>query len=102
MTCGFQSGASYHISPMRMSFLPSLSTSATATPSERNFESRTMRCQTILVRFAVDLPADLAGVLSWAEAVVARSKPRRPTSGRCRMGVHSCGGNVRVDYRDVG
>src|SRR3954452_24013978 len=39
MSCLAQDGASYHESPMRMSSLPSLFTSAVATPSERNFPS---------------------------------------------------------------
>src|SRR5579884_2547506 len=42
MRCGFQCGASYHNSPVRMSILPSRFTSATATPSERNRLSSTV------------------------------------------------------------
>src|SRR4051812_41152693 len=42
MSCFAQRGASYHESPMRRSGLPSLLTSATATPSERNFPSTTV------------------------------------------------------------
>src|SRR4051794_16773615 len=48
MTCIFQSGASYQTSPTRRSILPSLLTSATATPSERNVLSRTVFFQVIL------------------------------------------------------
>src|SRR5687768_15626649 len=39
MKCIFQSGAAYQTSPVRMSVLPSLLTSATAAPSERNLRS---------------------------------------------------------------
>src|SRR6478736_5874970 len=98
MTCGFQSGAWYHISPTRMSFLPSLSTSATATPSERNLVSRTTRCQTIFVFLAPDFAG---GVLSWAGASEARTRSAREASERCRM-VALVGWGYTVDYRDGG
>src|SRR5262249_2781520 len=42
ISCIFQSGASYQTSPAMMSILPSLFTSATATPSDRNFLSMTV------------------------------------------------------------
>src|ERR1700722_12577441 len=47
--CIFQSGASYQTSPTMMSGLPSLFTSATATPSERKTLSRTVFFQVIAV-----------------------------------------------------
>src|SRR5262249_55391594 len=47
ISCIFQSGASYQTSPIRMSGFPSLLTSATATPSERNFRSTTVFFQVI-------------------------------------------------------
>src|SRR5437868_14149533 len=42
MSCLVQEGASYHESPMSTSRLPSLFTSAIATPSERNLPSITV------------------------------------------------------------
>src|SRR5260221_13192822 len=42
MSCFSHLGASYHESPIRTSCLPSLLTSATATPSERNLPSMTV------------------------------------------------------------
>src|SRR3954453_15474759 len=70
MSCLVQDGASYHESPMSTSSLPSLLTSAIATPSDRNLPSITV--------FFHETGVSLAPPSAAVEAVVRRvaARPR--------------------------
>src|SRR6516162_267690 len=87
MACGFQSGASNHHSPVTTSILPSLLTSAMATPSERNFLSTTIFFQVMSAAAAPLSPALSAGTAGRA----ASGKRSRASQGRERMGNLSVG-----------
>src|SRR3954468_6868715 len=81
-SCGFQSGASYQYSPLSTSILPSLFTSATATPSERNLVSRTVFFQVIFLAAAES--CDAAGTAASTAAVrtgSSRYMGRAPCAG---------------------
>src|SRR5437764_10116033 len=69
---GVQSGASYQYSPLSTSILPSLFTSATATPSDRNVRSRTVFFQ-VIWEGATGLSAEAAGAATTAAAAAATS-----------------------------
>src|SRR4051794_2218222 len=68
MSCLTQAGASYHESPISTSGLPSLLTSATATPSERNLPS--------IVVFFQETGVSLSAP-SAATAITERADPTR-------------------------
>src|SRR5262245_51968940 len=70
MRCGFQEGASYQSSPLSTSILPSLLTSAMATPSARNRVSRTVFFQVMFVGVSGSAPGVTAGT-----ATAARNRP---------------------------
>src|SRR5687768_16906335 len=73
-SCGVQSGASYQYSPLSTSIFPSLLTSATATPSERNFRSRTVFFQVIWWPGGAGGAAGESGDASPANAAEARAR----------------------------
>src|SRR2546423_1200455 len=85
MTCIFQFGASYQTSPTRMSSLPSLLTSATATPSERNALSTTVFFQVILY-FALPAPSFAASCARTAGSSGAGSRSAANSQRRHLMG----------------
>src|SRR5262245_31302941 len=80
MGCIFQVGASYHASPVMMSILPSLLTSAMVTPSERNFLSRTVFFQVMAGFFLSPLGASARE--SDERAAAAMPAPSSQTDGR--------------------
>src|SRR5262245_7714596 len=84
ISCGFQSGASYQYSPLSTSILPSLFTSATATPSDRNLVSRTVFFQVIFVSSA----GFAAGRSAALTRATAATRGNRRNMGRSSL----CGG----------
>src|SRR5690348_4435958 len=107
MACGFQSGASNHHSPVTTSILPSLLTSAMATPSERNLVSTTIFFQVMSAAAAArvfSLSAGMAGRAASGTSSRASQSRERMESPRSGVGAgESAGesGHVAVhDYRD--
>src|SRR5688572_26008287 len=79
-SCGFQSGASYQYSPLSTSTLPSLLTSAVATPSDRNLVSSTVFFQEMFE--AVGGSAEIAGTAATAATATAASAGSNRNMGR--------------------
>src|SRR6516162_9679149 len=95
MACGFQSGASNHHSPVTTSILPSLLTSAMATPSERNLVSTTVRFQVMLsVGFS-------SSAVAGTRAMAASKGKKNTMQNRKRMGTSVAeGGNTAAPCED--
>src|SRR6185436_6177669 len=89
MSCFVQDGASYHESPISTSSLPSLFTSAVATPSERNFPS--------IVVFFQEIRPPAPGSEASTEVDRIAAMPRMAAQFRTPMVVSPRGSGKRGD-----